>query len=58
LLAQLSSRQLGEWMAFGTIEQIGNPVRIEDPMAKRKAKRAGIEAGLKSLMEKSNGVPG
>ena len=52
LLRQLTSRQLTEWMAYATIEQVGNPVAIPDPVADRKDKRGEIEAGFKRMQEK------
>jgi hypothetical protein len=56
LLAQLSSKQIAEWMAFGMLEQVGNPVP-PDPeavaAAKRKTQRQNFEAGMKALMTRS-----
>ena len=42
-------------MAFATIEQIGDPVAIPDPVADRKVKREEVEGGFKRMMEKQNG---
>ena len=55
MLRALTSRQLSDWMAYAMIEQVGNPMHVEDEKGKRKAKRVGIEAGFKSLMEKQGG---
>ena len=55
MLAKLSSRQIGEWLAFGILEQIGNPIK-PDPedveKGKRKAQRAKVEGGLMALRDK------
>lgn len=59
LLAQLTSRQVAEWVAFATLEPVGNAVP-EDPeevaARERKAKRAMFEGGMKALKEKRDGT--
>jgi len=55
MLREMTSRQLAEWEAYATIEPIGNPVDVVPPEKQRKVRRAKVEAGFKSLMEKQNG---
>ncbi len=55
MLASMTARQAAEWYAYATIEQVGNPVSVEDPKAVAKARRARVEAGFRSLMEKNRG---
>ncbi len=62
MLASLTSKQVAEWIAFGTMEHIGadvppDPDDIEkakrkDEEAKRKVQRAKIEGGLEALANK------
>jgi len=55
LLAELSSKQIGDWLAYGMLEQVGHPVP-PDPEAQAKARaktqRAKVEGGLRALKEK------
>jgi len=55
MLQCMTSQQAAEWYAYATIEQVGNPVNVEDPKAVMKARRARVESGLKTLMEKRGG---
>jgi len=55
LLQRLSSYQLGEWMAFAQIEQVGEappPDPEETAKAERQKARAKVEGGLRALMDK------
>ena len=55
LLAQLTSRQVAEWIAYASIENVGDPVAIKTEEGEQKARRARVEGGFKSLMEKQSG---
>lgn len=54
MLAQLDSRQIGEWMAFSMLEQIGQPIPVDPDDKARgeaKAQRAKVEGGLRALKQ-------
>lgn len=54
MLQELSSRQVAEWMAFATMEQVGNPLPPEPKEAKNdgKVKRARIESSLRIVKKR------
>lgn len=55
MLADMTSVQAAEWFAYATIEQIGNPVpNVKTKEGQKKERRARVESGLRSLMEKQN----
>ena len=56
LLAQLTSRQVAEWIAYASIEKVGDPVEIKTEEGEQKARRSRVEGGLKSLVEKQSGA--
>lgn len=45
-----------EWMAYATLEPVGNPVDVEKPERVKKARRERVENGFKRLMEKRSGT--
>ena len=56
-LAELTSAQVAEWIAYATLENVGPPVppdKEAQAEAKRKATRAKVEGGLRALKEKQN----
>lgn len=58
MLAQLTSSQVADWIAFSRLEQIGHPVYAteeEKEQEKIKAMRAKTESGLRALMIKQKG---
>ena len=55
MLAVMTSRQLGEWMAFAGLEPVGKPVPpdpVEAEKAKRKQQRVQFESGMRALQQK------
>ena len=55
LLASLTSKQIAEWVAFGSLEQIGNdvpPDKEDVQKSKNKTQRAKLEGGLRALKDK------
>lgn len=55
MLAELTSKQIGDWLAFGQLEQIGTPVPPDPEEVKKaeaKAKRDKFEGGMRNLMNK------
>ena len=55
MLRSMSSKQIAEWYAYATLEPVGNAQNIQTDEGKAKARRARVEGGLKSLMEKQGG---
>ena len=55
MLASMTSKQSAEWYAYATIEQVGTPAEVKTKEGEAKARRARVESGFKSLMEKQNG---
>ena len=53
LLKSITSKQLADWMAFATLEQVGEPVppdKEKIAKAKKKEHRDKFEGGMRSLM--------
>ena len=54
LLKYLTKAQVVEWMAYATLEPVGNPVKIEDPEKERKNTRAALEGMFRRMKEKQD----
>lgn len=55
MLASMTARQAAEWFAYATVEQIGNPTpNVKTKEGEKKERRARVESGLRSLMEKQD----
>ena len=53
MLASLTSKQVADWIAFASLEQIGNdvpPDKEQIQKDKNKAQRDKFEGGMRSLM--------
>ena len=55
MLAQLSSAQVADWMAYAQLEPVGNPVDIEAPKQKVKRIKSDLRGFFNSMMEKQDG---
>jgi len=55
MLQMMTSKQLNEWMAFATMEPVGEPVPPDPEEMKKKKQqqqRANFEGGMRALMQK------
>ena len=55
MLAELTSAQLSDWMAYAQLEPVGNPVEMESPKQKAKRVKKSIGGFLRSLKDKQDG---
>ena len=60
MLAQLTSAQIADWIAFSQFEQVGHPVyETQEEKDKKEIKdmRSKTESGLRALMNKQKAEP-
>jgi len=55
MLADLTSAQLSDWIAYAQLEPVGNPVEMESTRQKANRVKKSIGGFLRSMVDKDGG---